>query len=79
MAAQNVNVAVAEDFLDRFADVVRRCEQAGLKVKQRLEAAGVVTGSIASEKLAALKRVPGVAAVDVDRNVDIGPPEGDLF
>ncbi len=78
MAAEEVNVSVADDQLARFPDVVRRMEKAGLKVQQQLEAAGVVSGSIDSANLSDLERVEGVAAVEPSRSFQLPPPESDL-
>ena len=78
MAAEEVNVSVADDHLARFPDVVRRMEKAGLKVQQQLEAAGVVSGSIDSAKLPDLEQVEGVTAVESSRSFQLPPPESDL-
>ena len=78
MASEYVNVAVADDHLDRFAEVVRRMERAGLKVDQQLEQVGVVSGSIDPAKLAELDRVDGVATVERSREIRIAPPDSDI-
>jgi hypothetical protein len=75
---EEVNVSVADDHLDRFDDVVRRMEQAGLKVQQQLQALGVVSGSIDSAKMSSLEKVAGVAGVERSRQVQIPPPESDV-
>lgn len=78
MAAEDVNVSVADDHLNRFPDVVRRIKKAGLKVEHELEAAGVVSGSIDRAKLSDLEQVEGVAAVERSRGFQIPPPESDI-
>ena len=75
MAVENVNVSVTDDYLDRFSEVVQRAKRAGLQVEQQLEAVGVVSGTIDSEKLGDLDRVEGVAAVERSREVRIAPPD----
>lgn len=78
MATAKVQVAIANDYLDRIDEVVRRCKQAGLKVEQQLEFIGVITGSIGVERLAALQKVEGVSSVEQTRAYDIPPPESDI-
>ena len=78
MPAEDVNVSVADDHLGRFPEVVRRMEQAGLKVGQQLEAVGVVSGSIDPARLPDLEQVLGVTAVERTRQVRIAPPESDV-
>jgi hypothetical protein len=78
MAIAHVNVSVADDYLDRFAMVVQRCQKAGLKVEQQLAQIGVMSGAIDSEKLADLERVEGVAAVEQSRTYQIAPPDSKI-
>ena len=76
MAAENVNVLVED--AGRFSDVVRRMEEAGLKVEHQLEEVGVVTGSIDSTKLSDLNEVEGVGAVERSQEVQLPPPHSDI-
>jgi precorrin-3B methylase len=46
---------------------------AGLRDEQVLEAAGVITGQ--ADDVDSLRQVAGVAAVEVARGIDIGPPD----
>ena len=78
MAAEDVNVSIADDHLDRFPDVVQRMKEAGLRVSQQMEAVGVVSGSIDPTKLSDLKQVEGVAAVERSRSFQLPPPESDV-
>jgi hypothetical protein len=78
MKTEQVNVSVTDDCLDRFSEVVKRIEKAGLKVEQQLEAVGVVTGSIDVDKNADLNQVPGVAAVEPVRAYQLPPPDADV-
>ncbi len=78
MANEKVNVSVADNYLDRFSEVVQRCKKAGLQVEQQLEQVGVVTGSIDSTKRDDLERVEGVAAVESERTFQIAPPDSDI-
>jgi hypothetical protein len=78
MADQDVNVSVADDHLGKFDEVVKRMEQAGLKVQQRHDALGIVSGSIPSEKRADLDNVPGVASVEASQTIQLPPPDSKL-
>ena len=78
MAAEQVNVSIAEDYRDRFPEVIERVKQAGLEVEHELADIGVVTGTIDSARLAALERVEGVAAAEVGRQIRIAPPESEI-
>ncbi len=74
----DVLISVASDHLDRFPEVVNQVVQAGLKVKRQLKITGVVTGSIEPRRVGALKRVPGVKAVETSRKYQLAPPEKTL-
>jgi hypothetical protein len=75
---QSVNVSVADEFLDQFDQVVRRCARIGLRVTQELKEIGVISGRIAGDKLDDLARVRGVAAVEATREIQLPPPESDV-
>jgi hypothetical protein len=51
-----------------------RLKGQGLKVESVLEAIGVITGEIDSEKLAALERIPGIS-VEPEQTVQLPPPD----
>ena len=78
MIAEQVNVAIAEDYRDRFSEVVRRVKEVGLKVDQELKDIGVVIGSIEPDKLVDLERVEGVIAAELSREIRIAPPESEV-
>ncbi len=78
MAAEQVNVSIAEDYLDRFPEVIARGKQAGLKVEQELELLGMVSGSIDSAKLEKLSKVPGVATVERAHEFQLPPPDSEV-
>ena len=78
MAAERVNVSIAEDYRNRFPEVIDRVKKAGLNVEEELEEIGVVTGSIDPARLADLERVEGVAAAEVGRQIRIAPPESEI-
>ena len=78
MAAERVNVAIDEEYRDRFSQVVKRMKSAGLKVDEELREIGVVIGSIDSDKLVDLEQVEGVDAAERVRGIQIAPPDSDI-
>ncbi len=70
-ARHKVVVSVADDGLANLPAVVSALRDAGMVVDDVLEALGVVTGSAAPEAAGVLGAVPGVATVEVDREVGI--------
>ena len=52
--------------------------EAGLHVESTMENLGLVSGSVESKDLAALRRVPGVLGVELQREVGIAPPDSDV-
>ncbi len=68
------DVIISVDETADFDDVVARLRQAGLAVREALAGIGTVSGTVAPEHMAALAKIPGVAAVELSTTVDIGPP-----
>ncbi len=60
------------------AGVRRRLADAGLEIENILDAIGIITGACDAGDLAGLRQVEGVAAVERDTTVDIGPPDAEL-
>lgn len=75
MPDEDVNVSVADDHLGKMDEVVERMERAGLRVEQRLDAIGVVSGTIDAARVEHLENVGGVASVERSRQVSIPPPQ----
>ena len=71
-------VSINDEHLDRFSEVVKDIENAGMEVEQKMEDLGVLTGSIDSEKVEPLRRVEGVSHVEESRRVEIPPPDSDI-
>jgi UDP-N-acetylmuramate-alanine ligase len=74
----NLLVSVDDEHLDRFSEVVKGLEDAGMDVEQELEETGVITGSIDSEKVEQLRKVEGVSHVEESRQFQIAPPDSDI-
>ena len=73
-----VVVTVADTHIGRIAGVARQLAAAGLAGPQALGAAGIVTGRASPAGLAALRRVPGVTAVEAAGKVQLAPPDADI-
>jgi hypothetical protein len=78
MARISVSLSVSDDRIDQFPEVVDRAREAGLDVWQELDLIGVVSGSIDEERLEELRRIPGVAAVEPEREFQIPPPDSEI-
>ncbi len=78
MAIVPVILALADDYVAKFAEVVQQCEAVGLKVDNGLAETGIVTGSIDEAMLADLEHVEGVAAVETQRAFLLPPPDDDV-
>lgn len=71
-----VNVLVADDHIDSIDDVAAALGEAGLRLGQTLPTTGVITGSVADhDQTDALRKVAGVASVEVSRDVQLPPPD----
>jgi len=73
-----ITVTVADAHLASIDDVAVRLREAGMEVETVLAAIGIITGSVADDRLAALEAVPGVAAVEEQTDFQIPPPESDV-
>ena len=78
MRKVSVSVAVQEDHLSRFSEVVKAVEKAGLKTESAFGSIGVVKGSMDPAKVEDLRHVPGVANVEPSRKYQIRPPQDDI-
>jgi hypothetical protein len=69
-AEQSVNVSVQIDQSqsNNVARVVRALKHKGFVLREALDAIGVITGSAPVEAISALASIPGVSAVEQERN-----------
>jgi hypothetical protein len=58
--------------------VAEQLRAAGMTVEQVLAAVGIITGSVDAERRASLAAVVGVVAVELDRPVQLAPPEAEI-
>lgn len=75
MSKINLSVSVDDDHLKQFSEVARRLRDAGMNIGKQMDAIGVISGSIDSEKVHALKGIEGVAHVEQSRSFQIAPPD----
>ncbi len=68
MTRVRVAVAVEDDALGHVEEIVRACWAVGFCLDCELPVVGVFTGSIATQRLEALREIPGVAAVEIQRD-----------
>ncbi len=66
---ERIIVTVDDQNLSVIESVVTALESAGMKVEQVLAVTGIITGEVAQSKLEALRNVPGVTGVEVDREM----------
>ncbi len=72
----NVLVSIADEYLDRLSEVARSCKDAGMRIDQKYENIGVLTGSVGSpEQVDLLRGLEGVSHVEESRRVQIAPPD----
>jgi hypothetical protein len=74
----NVIVTIDDRYLDRLGEVAERLKAAGLDVQQQLASAGVLTGTVSSDQLAALQSLEGVAAVEKSYTYQLPPPDSPI-
>ena len=66
---QRVVVTVDDQFLEKIKSVATGLRSAGMQVDKILPTVGTVSGEIAQGKMAALKKVKGVASVEMDKEM----------
>ena len=62
-----VAIAVSDDAIKRVREVVNACDLLGFRANSIVSQVGIITGSIEADRLAELRAVPGVAAVERER------------
>jgi hypothetical protein len=63
-------VTVDDQNLPIIQSVVTGLESAGMKVDRVLPVTGIITGAVSQSKLEGLRKVPGVANIEVDRQME---------
>jgi hypothetical protein len=80
MSNVKVSIVVDDEHAKKakLSRVVAALKRSGLHVHEILDAAGVVTGSVDEKKVASLRKLAGVANVELAGTVGIAPPESDV-
>jgi hypothetical protein len=78
MAHKNYIVSVADPSPGRLAVTAQRLRDAGLIVTQVLDVVGVIVGHAEEAIVPRLLAVPGVAAIEEERDYSISSPESDI-
>ena len=78
MAKVRLSISVDNKHLNKFSDVIKDAEKAGMDVEEKLKDLGVATGSIDADKLDSLRKVKGVQHVEQERKYQIPPPDSDV-
>jgi len=78
MNRQSVTIAVNNQHLTRFDEIVAASEKLGLQVSQRLPGIGVIIGEIDENQLAALRKLEGIAGVEPAHSFNLPPPQSDI-
>ena len=80
LAMSKVNLLISVDDRDReqIQKVVKALQASGLKIKQVMKQTGVITGSIDSARVEGISQVKGVAAVEVEQEIQLKPPESEI-
>jgi hypothetical protein len=74
MAKVRLSVSVGDSHLKDIDKIAKAAIKVGMKVEQRLEGIGVLTGSIEANKVAGLRKITGVSGVEEERTVKLPPP-----
>ncbi|MGI5375233.1 hypothetical protein ACQEV2_13490 [Streptomyces sp. CA-251387] len=72
-----VGVILAVD-PDRFAEVADALRRAGLTVTGEQPVLGTLSGTVAGDRIPALQAVDGVVSVDLERIVQLPPPDSPI-
>jgi hypothetical protein len=68
----NVAIAVAEEARDRLYEVAAVCRALGFGHTSTLTDVGVLIGSAEIDDLPTLRAIPGVAAIEMEREFRVG-------
>jgi hypothetical protein len=78
MTTIKVLISVRDDYQERLPEVAQKLQAAGMQVDQWLVELGVITGSIAAERVSALSQIEGIADIERDETYQLNPPESDV-
>ena len=70
-----VLVTLDDEQADKPGGVIARLKKAGLTKLKHLESIGIVSGEAPASKIEAIRKVPGVRAVEEDAPIQLPPPD----
>jgi len=71
----SVVVSVSDEQVERIEGLAERLSASGMRVTNVLKGVGTVTGEISRSKIADIKRLDGVSSVELERIVQLPPPD----
>lgn len=73
-----VNVVIDDASLQNLNEVETKLRNAGLVITNVLPQSGVIVGEADERDIPRLREVTGVVDIELDRVIDIGPPDSDV-
>ena len=73
-----VNVVIDDASLQNLNEVETKLRNAGLVITNVLPQSGVIVGEADERDIPRLREVTGVVDIELDRVIDIGPPDLDV-
>jgi hypothetical protein len=70
--------SVKKTHLNQITEVSRELEAQGLQVDQVMRITGVITGTARDASQLRELNVPGIAHIESDQDISIGPPDPDV-
>lgn len=74
----DVVVTVSDQHVHKLDELARHLQAQGLQIDRTLRELGMITGTVASDKLQGLARIEGVNAVEPAGQAGVPPPQDDL-
>ena len=75
MALVNVIISIDDEHLAEITSVAEILQQAGFELDQILDLLGIISGTCEENRLNDLRQISGVAAVEIDQNYQLSPPD----
>ena len=74
----SIIVSIDDEYLTQIQEVAQKLQSFGMSVERILTITGVITGSMASDKLDDLHQVEGVRDIEVSQNYQLRPPNSGI-
>ena len=78
MSKVNLLICVDDCHREQILKVVEALEASGLKIERVMKQTGVVAGSTDSTQVKGISQIEGVAAVEVEQEFQLKPPESEI-